>query len=161
MDFPIEGYILDNAKNDDVQFILSCVREDILLSVTDKERDLASTWIDDTLALARFSFVKRPMLDEFFVLKKDNVKIGMLWLGVSRDQFTMDDVGYVLGIFVSPEHRRKGLGRALMQCAETWTKDKDLITLALNVGELNSVAVQFYESLGYKVQTRVLRKNLK
>lgn len=161
MDFPIDGYVLDNARNDDVQYILSCVKEDILLSVTDEEKRLSSTWIDDTLALARFSFAKRPMLDEFFVLKKDDEKIGMLWLGVSRDQFTMDDVGYVLGIFVSPEHRRKGLGRTLMQCAETWTKDKNLITLALNVGERNSVAVQFYESLGYNVQTKVLRKNLK
>lgn len=161
MDFPIKDHILESAKQGDLKFIISCVKEDILLSVNDQERSLSSTWIDDALMLPKFAFMKRPMADEFFILKKNGKDVGMIWLGKSRDQFTIDDVGYILGIYVVPESRGRGLGKALMSFAEEWTKEKGLISLALNVGIENKNAVGFYEHLGFVTQTKVMRKSLR
>ena len=63
--------------------------------------------------------------------------------------------GWVYYVAVSPVHRRKGIGRALMGRVE-----EDLLRLGcpklnLQVRASNTDVVEFYEALGYAVEERV------
>jgi len=61
----------------------------------------------------------------------------------------------VLTIGVIPEHRKSGIGRALMAQLESWSVDKESNAMMLEVAIDNSGAIALYESLGYsKISTR-------
>jgi [ribosomal protein S18]-alanine N-acetyltransferase len=57
--------------------------------------------------------------------------------------------GYVATLDVSPEHRRAGIGRALMVAAEERAQQADVGLMWLHVFVENGAAVRLYEALGY------------
>ena len=159
--FEMEGYELVRAVGEDMDYVLECVREDILNSVPPDEKDLRDLWIDDVLQIASDSIEKGTMRDEVFRLVSGGENAGMLWMGVSRDQFTCDETGYLLGIFVRKDLRGKGLGKELMRAAERWCGINCLMSLTLNVGYVNEAAVMLYDSMGYRGQSIVMRRMLR
>ena len=159
--FGIEGYRLVRAGKDDEDFILDCMRENILCSVPKDEKDLRDLWIDDIMAIVSKNMGGGSMGNEVFKLVSGNENAGMLWMGISKDQFTCEEIGYLLGIFVRKDLRGKGLGKELVRSAEVWCTENGLLTMALNVGTVNGPAVCLYESMGYKGQSVVMRRFLK
>lgn len=68
----------------------------------------------------------------------------------------------ILGLAVSRDHRRHGVGRALITCAENWVKEQGINIVRLNSGSSRKEAHEFYRAMGYdneKMQVRFL-KNL-
>lgn len=68
----------------------------------------------------------------------------------------------ILGLAVSRDHRRQGIGRALITCAENWAKEQGINIVRLNSGNSRKEAHEFYRAMGYdneKMQVRFL-KNL-
>ena len=126
-----------------------------------EEKDLRDLWIDDILQIVSDNISEGKMENEVFVLRSDDDHTGMLWMGVSKDQYTCDDTGYLLGLFVEERLRGKGFGKELVRSAESWCKEKHLISMTLNVGSVNSGALALYESMGYKCQSIVMRRFLK
>lgn len=63
--------------------------------------------------------------------------------------------GWVYYVAVSPEHRRTGIGRALMNSAEEELVRFGCPKLNLQVRASNHQAVTFYERLGYEVEDRI------
>jgi ribosomal protein S18 acetylase RimI-like enzyme len=59
--------------------------------------------------------------------------------------------GWVHYLAVAPEHRRKGLGRALMTRAEELLKQAGCPKVNLQVRGTNASTIEFYERLGYAV----------
>lgn len=53
-------------------------------------------------------------------------------------------------IYVDPDHRRKGVGSALMAFAESWAKLKGLHPLIVECSPKNEAGSEFYESLGMR-----------
>ena len=155
------GLSLRPANPDDLPYIADCIRESVLDSVTEDEREMADLWCDTTVATALESLSSRRMEDEVFILTDENESKGMLWMGVSRDQFNSEPVGYLLGIYVSKEIRGKGIGKQLLRSAESWCRDRDLLTMQLNVGAYNLSAKHLYEAAGYGERSKILSKVLK
>ena len=60
--------------------------------------------------------------------------------------------GWVYYLAVAPERRRAGLGRALMDAAETWLRERGAPKIQLMVRDDNSHAIGFYKSLGLEPQ---------
>ena len=60
--------------------------------------------------------------------------------------------GWVYYLGVSPDHRGKGLGRTLMEAAETWLRERSAPKIQLMVRDDNESAIGFYKALGYEVQ---------
>ncbi len=56
--------------------------------------------------------------------------------------------------------RRAGIGRALMDKAHRWARNKGATEVELNVYEFNESAIAFYRSLGYENQRRMMSKRL-
>jgi ribosomal protein S18 acetylase RimI-like enzyme len=65
-----------------------------------------------------------------------------------------DQSYYVCGMAVDPEHRRKGIGKALMAEAEKTCRELGLRKLSLIVFEQNADAIRLYERLGYVEKRR-------
>jgi ribosomal protein S18 acetylase RimI-like enzyme len=60
--------------------------------------------------------------------------------------------GWVYYLAVAPERRRAGLGRAMMDAAEAWLRERGAPKVQLMVREDNEAALGFYESLGLERQ---------
>ncbi|MCQ2406680.1 MAG: ribosomal protein S18-alanine N-acetyltransferase [Oscillospiraceae bacterium] len=69
-------------------------------------------------------------------------------LGYGGFQFVLDE-GYILNIAVFPEHRRKNVGRGIMNALENKAKEKQLAFLTLEVREHNGAAISLYTKEGY------------
>jgi len=159
--FPIDGYTIRDAVCDDNGFIKDCMRESILMSVPDNERELSGLWIEDILSLTSVAMDGGMMRSEIMILEnEDSKRTGMLWMGISRDQFTCEETGYLLGLFVIGESRGKGLGNALIGCAEDWCRKRHLLSMTLNVGSSNVSAKDLYDRLGLRERSTVMRKRI-
>ncbi len=55
-----------------------------------------------------------------------------------------------LGLMVAGTHRRRGVGRALMEAAEAWAREVGVHKLELHVFPYNEAAIALYEDLGYE-----------
>ena len=159
--FGKDGYRLIKATDEDRDYVLECMMDTILHSVPRGEKDLRDLWIDDILQIVSDNIDAGNMENEAFILKSDDGNAGMLWMGVSRDQFTCEETGYLLGLFVSEKLRRKGLGKELVKSAERWCGSKGLVSMTLNVGSVNEGAIRLYEGLGYSERSTVMRRLLK
>ncbi|NIJ19455.1 ribosomal protein S18 acetylase RimI-like enzyme [Sphingomonas naasensis] len=60
--------------------------------------------------------------------------------------------GWVYYLAVAPDGRRAGLGRALMEAAETWLRARGAPKIQLMVREDNHQALGFYQALGLEPQ---------
>jgi ribosomal protein S18 acetylase RimI-like enzyme len=61
------------------------------------------------------------------------------------------DTWYICGIAVTPEHRRRGIGKRLMQIAREQAREHGYDRLSLVVFEENTAAVRLYQHLGYEI----------
>lgn len=68
--------------------------------------------------------------------------------------------GYVNSLAVSPSHRRRGIGRALIARAEGWLIDNGAVMVALDTLAASPDSVPFYESLGYRANKLIFEREL-
>ncbi|HEV8591025.1 MAG TPA: aminoglycoside 6'-N-acetyltransferase [Pyrinomonadaceae bacterium] len=73
-----------------------------------------------------------------------------------------DHVGYLEGWYVDPEHRKQGIGRALVEAAEDWAFEKGCTEMASDAELGNEVSLAAHRGLGYAETSRLvhLRKEL-
>jgi ribosomal protein S18 acetylase RimI-like enzyme len=64
--------------------------------------------------------------------------------------------GWVYYLAVHPDHRHKGYGRIMMDAAERWLREAGIEKLQLMVRPDNKSVKNFYQSLGYSEQERVI-----
>jgi GNAT superfamily N-acetyltransferase len=88
----------------------------------------------------------------------DEDVVGTLWMGrpFSRDANTW----YIFDIEIAKDLRGRGYGRATMEAAEAWTRERGGTRVALNVFGPNLVARALYDSLGYEVLATSMFKDL-
>lgn len=65
---------------------------------------------------------------------------------------------HVEAIVVDRNHRRAGIGTALMRAAAVWARERGAAEVVLTVWAGNTAAEAFYERLGYGVVSRALAK---
>jgi ribosomal protein S18 acetylase RimI-like enzyme len=64
--------------------------------------------------------------------------------------------GWVYYLAVHPDHRHKGYGRVMMDAAENWLRETGIEKLQLMVRPDNKGVKNFYQSLGYSEQERII-----
>lgn len=77
------------------------------------------------------------------------------------DQIQGDRHAHIFLLYVSPAHRHRGIGSALMQQAEAWATARGDRQIGLQVFHHNQPALQLYEKLGYQPQSYWMVKPLK
>ena len=86
--------------------------------------------------------------------------IACLWMGNAIDQISGLRHAHIFLLYVTPSHRRKGIGTALMQYAENWAKQRGDNQIALQVFQTNTPALNLYNQLGYQIQSLWMIKPL-
>lgn len=86
--------------------------------------------------------------------------VACLWVGNAIDQTSGDRHAHIFLLYVAPEHRRQGIGSALVQYAENWAKARGDRQIGLQVFESNQAAFTLYQGLGYQIQSLSMVKPL-
>ena len=69
--------------------------------------------------------------------------------------------GWYYYLATSPDHRHQGLGRVMVAAGEEWLSTRGLPKVELLVRDINKVAIDFYEKLGYVQEpVKVLSRRL-
>nr|WP_242055162.1 GNAT family N-acetyltransferase [Nostoc flagelliforme] len=79
--------------------------------------------------------------------------IACLWVGNALDQVHGNRHAHIFILYVVPEHRRRGIGRALMQYVENWAIQRGDRQIGLQVFQSNKPALNLYNHLGYQTQS--------
>ena len=100
-----------------------------------------------------------PLADIAFARASDNAAILGGWIGTALTASAMvghdGHRGTVYYVSVDPEQQGAGLGRALMDAAESWLRERGVWKLNLMVRASNQSVIDFYRSLGYETEERV------
>ncbi len=87
-------------------------------------------------------------------------QVACLWLGNAVDQVTGDRHAHIFLLYVLPEHRRRGIGKALVNHAEDWARARGDRQMGLQVFQTNQPALNLYRCLGYQTQSLWMLKPL-
>ena len=86
--------------------------------------------------------------------------VACLWMGNAIDQLQGDRHAHICLLYVMPEHRRRGVGSALMRHAEDWARARGDRQIGLQVFQSNKPALNLYHRLGYQTQSLWMVKSL-
>ena len=88
---------------------------------------------------------------QIFVVEAGGTAVGFCTLGASRDpDADQGATGEIWGIYLAPDHWRKGLGTALCQHAEQTLHRQGYTAATLWVFADNPRARRFYEAMGFE-----------
>ena len=101
---------------------------------------------------------------EVLVAVVDGAAVGFAELSIREfvDGCATDRVAYLEGWFVEEEHRRTGVGRALVEDAEAWGRTQGCREFASDVEPDNQRSLDAHRALGFEETGRAvnLRKDL-
>ncbi|WP_349408667.1 GNAT family N-acetyltransferase [Pseudalkalibacillus sp. SCS-8] len=110
----------------------------------------------------RFNHILAEPSYTTFVGDLDGKAVGMV--GLNKSMFYERDGTYVriVAFVVDAKHRRKGIGRKLLEQAEEWAKEQGAISIELNSGNRDErrEAHQFYRKMGYENKSIGYSKSL-
>ncbi|MGL5062711.1 MAG: GNAT family N-acetyltransferase [Microcoleus sp.] len=86
--------------------------------------------------------------------------VGCLWLGNAIDQASGERHAHIFLLYVAPEHRRLGIGAALVIHAENWARTRGDRQIGLQVFLSNQPALNLYQKLGYQSQSIWMLKSI-
>jgi ribosomal protein S18 acetylase RimI-like enzyme len=88
----------------------------------------------------------------------DEAVVGTLWMG--RPFSGETGTWFIFDIEIAKDARGRGFGRAAMEAAEEWTRERGGTRVALNVFGPNLIARSLYDSLGYEVLATSMFKDV-
>ena len=99
--------------------------------------------------------------DGMFIWEIKGNVVGWSWLKIHENEFFKEGgYGEVIEIYVTPEWRRKGIGKTMMTHAHDWFKEKGINTVRVETAVSNQAAMTFYKKLGYKTHYVSMQKEL-
>lgn len=98
-----------------------------------------------------------------FIAENDQAEpVGYLVLYPSSlEELTGLQQGWVMDLAILQEYRRQGIGRILMEAAETYCRENSIDYLGLAVSSHNFQALHLYQDLGYAEERKLMVKVLK
>lgn len=127
--------------------------------------------IDELINLAKFVYLNSSNVElkaEFQQLIEDKNSQIYLWIesnnlvGFAQFQIRYDYVegikrspcGYLEGVFVKEEYRKKGIARALVEKGEEWSQNMNCYGFASDCEIDNHQSLLFHERIGFKEVSR-------
>ena len=117
------------------------------------EQRPSSYWEDLTRS------VTEPDRHVMFLACDGDAPVGSIY-GLHDRQYR--DVARIGGTWVAPSHRRRGVGRELLEAVVSWAREHGFSRLALWAPTANAAALAFYRQAGFKNtgRRRPLRENV-
>ena len=102
----------------------------------------------------RFKKAMSESGEENYLLLVNNQPVGFTSIGISRDDDLSDNTGEIWGIYLDPDHWRKGYGSKLLNWAEAELKSRGYKSIALWVLKDNHQARKFYKKHNFHKEGR-------
>ena len=149
------------AKEIDLQIVRKYTVETgwtVLAESERKELD-KEKWTKQILEV--FDRLSRRETDRIFVAEDENhAFLGYLWIGEGSNMMTGLKHGYIYDIFVKEEFRGKGIGKILLEKAESYCREKGYSRILLMVSVNNETATRLYSKMGFKAEQTYMAKVL-
>ena len=114
--------------------------------------DLLGHELTDADVANRLSMVENSSIDELYVLEQENTIQGLLGFRIRENVEEPSRYGEISVVVSKSEMRKKGIGRALMEFAETRAKELGCKGTWLVSGfGREEEAHKFYSKLGYNI----------
>lgn len=97
--------------------------------------------------------------EAFFLLFVEGKVIGFAQVSLRRDYVEGTEtspVGYLEGIYVKPNHRRRGLARSLVTACEVWLRRKGCDEFASDCEITNEESLLFHLHVGFLEANRII-----
>ncbi|MFA5576143.1 MAG: aminoglycoside 6'-N-acetyltransferase [Tissierellaceae bacterium] len=108
------------------------------------------------------SILKETIEDEkgviFIVVEKEKLA-GFAQCGLRYDYVegtNSSPVGYLEGIFIKEEFRKKGYAKKLLKCCEKWSAKKGCGEFASDCELTNDISFKFHLSMGFAEANRII-----
>ena len=88
-----------------------------------------------------------------FIAKSNNVQLGFIHVRTHKDDISGETCGTIPLLAVSPKSQGVGVGKILIEYAESWAKDLGCRLLHIEVFANNKNAKGFYQNLGFLPET--------
>ena len=108
---------------------------------------------------AEFADILRSSDAAFFLAFSGEKAVGFAQCQLRHDYVEGTEsspVGYLEGIFVRPEHRRRGISAALLSACESWAKEKGCQEFASDCELTNDESLRFHLALGFREANRII-----
>ncbi|THE10701.1 GNAT family N-acetyltransferase [Bacillus timonensis] len=115
--------------------------------------------IDESVFTMEFSELIHDKKAVVFLAKEENEAIGFAQCQLRVDYVEGTEtspVGYLEGIFVKEEYRRKGVAKQLLALCEKWAKSKDCVEFASDVELENNESLKFHLKNGFQEANRII-----
>lgn len=110
------------------------------------------------------SVVNSDSADLFVAIDTSGTIVGFVHVSADHtppyDAFVAHGFANIIDLFVCPDFRKQGIGSKLLNAASIWAKSRNLDYVELNVLFENDNAIKFYENMGYKMVSHIMRINL-
>lgn len=147
MENKTEGAFIRNAAVSDCVQIAEILRNDLGYDCTDELVKIRLSELD-------------PRREAVFAAVKDSRVVGVVHIEKYLTLY-FAPLANILGLAVSGDFRRMGIGKCLMEAAEKWASDIGAEAVRLNSGAARTEAHKFYRAVGYlaeKDQKRFIKK---
>lgn len=95
----------------------------------------------------------------FYIAYVEDVPAGFAQCQLRYDYVEGTDsspVGYLEGIYVAEEYRKRGIAKELLSACETWTKSKGCTEFASDCELDNMQSLQFHLNVGFEEANRII-----
>ena len=85
------------------------------------------------------------------VAEENNIIIGYLYGKiVKHDETTNENEALLDALYIDPDYRKKGIGKALIDAFKKWCINNSIKRISVNVWSSNSSAQKLYEKSGFE-----------
>jgi RimJ/RimL family protein N-acetyltransferase len=106
------------------------------------------TWRSSSEERRAIRLLRRHPDAALFIAETDEGIVGRLSL--TRDPHPSSQHVADIGLMVAHGHRRRGVGKALLEAAVEWARSSGVSKLELHVFPHNEAAIKLYESFGFE-----------
>jgi len=131
------------ASEEDVQVLF-----DLILELAEYEK--LSDEVSGDAEVLRHSLFEEKAAEALLLETSDGEAIGYAIFFTTFSTFECRSGIWLEDVYVRPEHRRGGIGRAVMEHLATLTRDRGHVRLEWVALDWNEPAINFYEKLGAK-----------
>lgn len=106
-----------------------------------------------------FADVIKGEESQVFLKYIQNIPVGFAQCGMRHDYVEGTDsspVGYLEGIFVKKEYRKKGYAKELLSACEQWAKKQGCVEFASDCELSNVDSFAFHMSMGFEEANRII-----
>ena len=160
---PISAPIVEIRIGDDGDraFFLEIEEQTTWENLPHDKRDMERAHLSEKLRETLETMLAAP---ENVLFIADNIqngeKMGLLWLGTRFNAITGELEAWIYNLTVLPQFQGCGVGKKLMEHAETYARDNGFEVIGLAVATHNERAQKLYARLNYQASNILMRKPL-